>query len=250
MPELGIQPDEHELDDAALEALAEAYAEPPPARLRERILAAVARDREREGAARRLRRTRLVGALAAGIALVLGGLLARELRRDRARDAELAGIAYQNGVLSSRVDGQARTLGARIEEQGRALAKLDESVATQAQIIRLVGGPRILTANLAPQKGVVGAGRVLVDAATGEAAVVLSGLAAPGADKAYELWAIRGKRPPEPAGIVALSDTPAPAIRVPAVPRPGEVTAFAVSIEPRGGSTSPTGPIVLVGTLG
>ena len=31
--------------------------------------------------------------------------------------------------------------------------------------------------------------------------------------------------------------------------RPTDVTAFAVSIEPRGGSKSPTGPIVLVGPL-
>jgi hypothetical protein len=240
---------EHELDDDALEALAEAYAEPAPARLRERILAAVARDRENELAARRLRRTRLVGAVAAAIALVLGGLLARELRRGRDRDAELAGLAYQNGVLSARLDEQARALTARLDEQGRVLASLHETLGTQAQILRLVGGPRILTANLAPQKGVTGAGRVLVDAATGDAAVVLSGIASPGDDRAYELWAIRGKKPPEPAGLVVLTDERGGAIRMPTVPRPSEVTAFAVSIEPRGGSTAPTGPIVLVGPV-
>jgi anti-sigma-K factor RskA len=38
-------------------------------------------------------------------------------------------------------------------------------------------------------------------------------------------------------------------MRVDAVARATEVTAFAVSIEPIGGSTSPTGPIVLVGAV-
>ena len=33
------------------------------------------------------------------------------------------------------------------------------------------------------------------------------------------------------------------------VERPGDVTAFAVSVEPAAGSPSPTGPIVLVGTV-
>jgi anti-sigma-K factor RskA len=94
-----------------------------------------------------------------------------------------------------------------------------------------------------------GAGRVLVDAASGDAAIVLSGLAPIEEGKAYELWAIRGKKAPEPAGMVAVSDEHGGALRVPSVPRPSEVTAFAVSIEPRGGSTSPTGPIVLVGAV-
>jgi anti-sigma-K factor RskA len=33
------------------------------------------------------------------------------------------------------------------------------------------------------------------------------------------------------------------------VERPGDVKAFAVSIEPAGGSKSPTGPIVMVGPV-
>jgi anti-sigma-K factor RskA len=36
---------------------------------------------------------------------------------------------------------------------------------------------------------------------------------------------------------------------MPKVARPHEVTAFAISLEPEGGSTTPTGPIVLVGTV-
>ena len=65
----------------------------------------------------------------------------------------------------------------------------------------------------------------------------------------YELWAIRGQNPPEPAGLLAVVSEQAVATKVATVERPGEVTAFAVSVEPTGGSTSPTGPIVLVGPV-
>ena len=248
-PEIGLGTDEHELDDVALEALAVAYAEPAPRRLRERLLAEVARDRERAQATRRLRRTRIVGALAASVALVSAGLLARELQQVRGIGSELAALKQQNGVLATRLDEQGRVLGARLDQQNALLAGLHEALDVQSQIIRLVGGPRVLTATLAPQKGVTGTGRVLVDAMTGDAAVMISGLAPVEEGKAYELWAIRGKKPPEPAGMVAVGAVHGGAVRVPTVPRPSEVTAFAVSIEPSGGSSSPTGPIVLVGAL-
>lgn len=237
-PDMTMDSTEHELDDVALEALAEAYAEPAPASLRARLVAAVALDREEARTVVRVRRARVVGAIAASVALVLAGLLARELQRGRERGTELTALLQQNGVLAVRLD-----------EQGRKLAGLRDALDAQSQILRLVGGPRVLTAALAPQKGVTGAGRVLVDAASGDAAIVLSGLAPVADGKDYELWAIRGKKPPEPAGIVAVSDAHGGAMRVPSVTRPSEVTAFAVSIEPRGGSSSPTGPIVLVGAV-
>jgi len=102
---------------------------------------------------------------------------------------------------------------------------------------------------LAPQEGFAGSGRVLVDAQTGEAHVVLAGLPSPGPGKTYELWAIRGSNPPEPAGLVDVGTTPATAARVERIASPSEVAAFALSIEPEGGSKSPTGPIVMVGKV-
>ncbi|MEO6027981.1 MAG: anti-sigma factor [Candidatus Binatia bacterium] len=236
-PTIGVE--ERDLDDAALEALAEAYATPAPAALRARVLA-IANPTESGTVAAdpRVRRARIVGAVAAMLALVLGGLLTRELQRGRERSAEIATLVGQNGALAVRID-----------EQGRALAGLREAFDAQAEVLRLVGGPRVMTATLAPQAGVTGAGRVLVDAGTGDAAIVLSGLAPADAGKTYELWVIRGKNAPEPAGLIAVADARGGAIRVPKVPRPSEVTAFAVSIEPHGGSPAPTGPVILVGPV-
>jgi anti-sigma-K factor RskA len=119
----------------------------------------------------------------------------------------------------------------------------------QAAVRRLVGGPRVLTASLAPQGTTGGAGRVLVDANTGDAAIVLSGLPPAAAGKTYELWALRGTQAPEPAGLVTVAAARGGAIRVPKVARPSEVTAFAVSVEPAGGSPAPTGPVILVGPV-
>jgi hypothetical protein len=199
----------------------------------------VALERERSQASARITRARVVGAIAAAVALVFGGLLARESQRASLGSVQIAALAQQNHELET-----------RLNELGRTLVGLRETLDAQGQILRLVGGPRVLTATLAPQSGGPGAGKVLVDSTSGDAAVVVAGLPPAGKGKTYELWAIRGKNAPEPAGLITLAaNADSGAVRVPSLPAPGGVTAFAVSIEPQGGSPSPTGPIVLVGAV-
>jgi len=243
--ETTISIDERDLDDAALEALAEAYATPAPEQLRARLIGSIERECDTRRSFARVRRARIVGALAAGVTLVFAALFAREVEHGRERTGALTELSQQNAALAQ----QNAALATRLDEQGRTLAGLRDALDAQAQVLRLVGGPRMLTATLAPQKGVTGAGRVLVDATSGDAAIVLSGLFPVAEDQTYELWAIRGKKAPEPAGLIAVADARAGVIRVPSITRASEVTAFAVSIEPKGGSTSPTGPIVLVGSV-
>jgi len=229
--------DDPRLDDAALEALAEAYTAPPPAHLRARVLAEARRDAAARASAA-MARWRLVGSAAAAVALVFCGLLARETRIAATRAGEVVQLADRG-----------RELAARLDEQGRTLATLRESLAAQTEVLRVIGAPRTLSASLAPKEGVAGSARVLVDAASGESVIVVSGLAPAPEGKTYELWALRGDRPPEPAGLFAVSREGSLARRAARVERPGEVTAFAVSIEPAAGSQAPTGPIVLVGTV-
>ena len=230
--------DERELDDAALEALADAHAIAPPVRVRDHVLAA-ARDELRGRRTRQqVRRWRAVGTVAAALALMLAALALRQNRIADDRTVQLGALARTNAELSARLD-----------EQGRTLAELREAVAAQAQVLRVLAGPRTLTATLAPQAGRSGSGRVVVDSTTGEGAIVLAGLEPPGPGRTYELWAIRGSRPPEPAGLLPVELGRPTAARVQTVERPTEVTAFAVSIEPAGGSSSPTGPIVMVGPV-
>src|SRR5439155_14958633 len=102
--------DDPRLDDAALEALAEAYATPPADHLRARVLAEARRDAAARAAAA-VARWRLVGSVAAAVALVLGGLLARETRIAATRAGEVVELAERG-----------RELAARLDDQGRALA--------------------------------------------------------------------------------------------------------------------------------
>ena len=227
-----------EIDDVALEALATAYATAPPPALRRRLLEAVRGDRTAHAAERAAMRWRVVGTIAAGIALAMSGLLARSTRLADQRSAQLDALARANAELTARLDIQERTL-----------ASLRESVAAQGQVLRVLGGPGTQTAALAPQGERTGRGRVLLDRATGEAAIVVADLDPSAAGKTYELWAIRGDRPPEPAGLFTVGADRVGAARANHIERPGEVTAFAVSIEPAGGSPAPTGPVVLVGPL-
>jgi anti-sigma-K factor RskA len=226
--------DDRPLDDLALEALAEAYATAPSAALRARVLAAARADVAEQRAAR----WRLVGAVAASVALVTGGLLAVSQHQVGLRSTELASLAQSNTELAR-----------RLEEQGRTLVGLRVALESQAQVLHVLSGPRTITAALAPKGDVTASGRVVVDPTSGEAALVVADLAPAAEGRTYELWAIRGDRPPEPAGLFAVGTERWTAARVARVERPGEVSAFAVSIEPTGGSASPTGPIVLVGAV-
>jgi anti-sigma-K factor RskA len=68
------------------------------------------------------------------------------------------------------------------------------------------------------------------------------------AGRAYQLWFIKDGKPvpsvtfkPEPTGRAKIEQVP--------VPADGKVSAAAVTIEPESGSTQPTLPILLVGTL-
>jgi anti-sigma-K factor RskA len=234
-----IGSDDRALDDAALEALAASVAAPPPPELRARVLGAVARE---AALARGMRRWRRAGAAALAAAAALAGVLVWDARQDRRRsEATLASLAE----LEERRAG----LAERIEAQQRELLVLSESLATQAELMQILATPRLVTASLAPQAGRAGSARVLVDPASGEAALVVAGLAPLAAGQVYELWALRGPAPPEPAGLFA-APAAAATVRLPRVPDAAAVTAFAVSIEPEGGSPRPTGPIVLVGEVG
>src|SRR5262245_47370006 len=226
-PTIGV--DEQALDDLALEAMAEAYATPPSSTLRARVLASA----RSEGAARRAARWRMGGAVAAGAALAAAGLFAAS-----ERGTELAALKQANTALAE-----------RLAEQERTLVGLRVALESQGQVLRVCGGPPTITASLAPKGDIAARGRVVVDPTSGETALLVADLPPATEGKTYELWAIRGDRPPEPAGLFVVGSERALATRMAHVERPGEVSAFAVSIEPTGGSASPTGPIVLVGTV-
>ena len=224
--------------DGALEALAEVNATAPPVGLRRRLLAEARVDLGRDQLQRRAVRWRLVGAVAATLALGLGGVLAGNVSRleDKTQAFDQLAAAHRKLVATG-------------HEHERALVALRAALDTHASVLRVVAGPRVQTASLAPTERHAGTGSVHLDTATGRGAVVLAGVDAPARDRVYALWAIRGDAAPEPAGLLTSA---APGVfvgQVGDVQDPSRVTAFAVSVEPMGGSPAPTGPVVLVGAL-
>ncbi len=226
------------LDDAVLIALAEAHAAPPPPTLGARIQAAAAAETRARRTRGALRRWRAVGSVAASLALVLAGLALRSVRLADLRAVQQQALARRNAALTAELASQSRTLAAA-----------EASLEAQSGVLRILAGPGPLVAALEAKRDPRAHGRVVVDPTSGATAVLLAGLGPASNGTVYELWAIRGSAAAEPAGLLSVPADGVAWTRVAAVARPGEVTAFAVSIEPSGGSRAPTGPIVLAGAL-
>jgi hypothetical protein len=119
-----------------------------------------------------------------------------------------------------------------------------ERVAEISAIISDPGAPITLLAGTEVAPGA--SARLIVDAKSGRALLATSGLPPAPAGKAYQLWYIAGGKPapglvfkPDAHGDTVLSD------RVPDAGR--QATIFAVTLEPEGGVSSPTGSMFLKG---
>ena len=67
------------------------------------------------------------------------------------------------------------------------------------------------------------------------------------AQKAYELWLIPTSGAPIPAGVFKPDARGSATVINPPLPAGVEAKAFAITVEPESGSTSPTMPIVMIG---
>jgi anti-sigma-K factor RskA len=238
-----------DLDDAALEALAESLASSPPPELRQAVLAAVSRAPqlgEGEISLRRsLRRWRAFGAVGLAAAVLLAVLYASELGELRVSRSEIDSLVTAQSELERSRDGMLASLDA----QQREYEVLEEALSAQQEVVRILASPRLMTASLARKRGSTGMARVLFDPITGSVAVVGSGLEPPQAGRVYAIWAIHGDGTPQPAGVLAPSGGRSFAARVREVSEPRDIAEFAISIEVEGETARPTGPIILAGSV-
>ncbi len=224
-----------ELNDAALEALAQSYATPPPPELRARVLASVHELARERRTTRRLNHWRFLGIATSAAAATLAGFLVYQSLAESPGDAALE--REQPGLL------------ARLQQQESDLRLLEDALNVHTEVVRILTSPEFLSASLTSPEGGTGIVRVLLDPTSGAVAVLGKGLPPPQAGRVYELWAIRGDGTPEPAGTLAPAGERSFAVRLRQVPEPGAVTRFALSMEPAGGAARPTGPIVLAGVV-
>lgn len=213
--------------EAALVGLA-AAAETPPSSVKAALMARIAsegRARPNIGAVRppqgRSRRslwpTIWAGAMAAGIAAIAVGLWVSS-----AYEKRLDGLAREAAVLRAELDRQQAVVGLLRDPATQiiALSGLEPAPSARARMIWN-----------APVGGLF----------------VAAGLPAIPDGKSYQLWAIVEKSAPVSAGVFTVDAKGVGSLRVPPLPGVGTVAVFAVTLEPAGGLSAPSGKMYLAG---
>jgi len=165
------------------------------------------------------------GVAAAVLLLLTGGLIVQSRRMREADDAKAQCLAQ--------------------------LASMKTESDAQRAALALLQSPSALVVSLSPQPGKPPySARALVDLRQ-QKGMLLSGTLSPQPGKDYELWVIRGKEPPTPAGLLRAGPSGTVLASIDPLLFTVPPDALAVSVEPQGGSPTgrPTGDIVLVGTL-
>lgn len=205
--------------DAALLALSTG-GPTPPLRSRQRLMEAIARE-PRSRVARRSRPWwALVPVLAAGAMAVLVAL-----------------FWIQNSSLRREIaalDEHATRQQAELQQAREIVATL---TATDAMTVTLVAS------KTPPQPQ----GKVMYVKDRGSLIFLASNIPAVPSQKAYELWLIPMKGAPMPAGMFKPDAHGSAMVLNPPLPAGMEAKAFAVTVEPESGSSTPTMPIVMVG---
>lgn len=138
------------------------------------------------------------------------------------------------------LDDRSRSLEAQLLEAHERGKWLDVWGAPNARVVTLGA-----TATGVPQLGA----RAVYDPASQRAVVVFDHIAVP-SGRDLQLWALRPDGPAS-LGVVKADAQGRAELRIEQIGDPGSLSAFAVSLEPAGGSPEPgpTGPVVLVGRL-
>jgi hypothetical protein len=182
-------------------------------------------------------------------------------KRREARDVRISRRVMMFGSLAASLAVAALliTLGLAWQRNARLqgdLARLSETIdRTQQELARtradreLLAAPEAHTATLAGTKMAERArARLTFDASTGRAMLTAADLPPAPAGKAYQLWFIAEGKPPLP-GSVFQPDRRGHAEMHENIPPEGRTAAvFAITLEPEGGTSAPTGEIYLKGS--
>ena len=161
----------------------------------------------------------LSGAIAAGIAAIAVGL-----------------------VVSTTYDR-------RLTQLAHEAAALKQEAERQQSLVALIRDPATQVVALSGLQSARGAKARIFWHATAGGLLVAQGLPPAPVGKAYELWAIAGKGVPQPAGVFSVDAKGVGNLRVAPIQAAGAVDTFAVTLEPAGGVSAPTGAMYLAGKL-
>jgi hypothetical protein len=152
------------------------------------------------------------------------------------------------GILRAKADSMKRDL-ARSSER---VTSLSRDLASERRWSTILSSTAMRTANftLTPDADPGLRARAVMDPGTRRAVLVFDNFKAPDGH-AYEVWAFHGSTPAALGRVRADAEGRA-VMRIEDVGDPGDLTAFAISLEAEGGAAAsePTGPIVMIGSLG
>ena len=199
-----------------LARLAAADATPPPAAVRDRVMAEIGRTRQ------------LSPLLPQGVT----DLAERRRRRRRTTTTALAVAAAAVGVVAG----------------GAIVLDGDDEPAYAAELAEILARPDGRVVDLAVPEGVEADGgvRVAWSAQEGRAVVLADGLTEAPDGEAYELWLIGGDGTPVPMALLDGADEGdiRDVVSIDAAP-----VAWGVTIEPEGGSPAPSGEILFLASV-
>jgi anti-sigma-K factor RskA len=193
----------------------------PPGRSRERLMAAVSREPRRAVAPKRSRSWWMLTPSLVAAGLVLVAMF----------------LGRQNSALREQIAGMQSEAARDQVELRRAHEIVSTLTASDAMRVTLVA------AKTPPQPQ----GRAIYVRDRSDLIFIASNMPAAPAKKAYELWLIPTSGAPIPAGVFKPDAHGSATVINPPLPAGVEAKAFAITIEPEAGSTTPTMPIVMLG---
>jgi anti-sigma-K factor RskA len=164
-----------------------------------------------------------------------------------------AAAAAALAVTSVFLWNDASRLRRQLESRRTEIADLASRLAEEQRLNEVLSAPRAQVAVLetTPQGEQALRARVTYDPASRRAVVVFENLKAP-AGHDYQLWGIHGAATAN-LGVIKTDRTGRAMIHLENAGDPATLIAFAVSLEPAGGSptpAAPSGPVVMLGKLG
>ena len=146
-------------------------------------------------------------------------------------------MGRQNSTLRQQIAGMQSDAAAQQLELRRAHEIVSTLTASDAMRVTLVA------AKTPPQPQ----GKAIYVRDRSSLIFIASNMPAAPPEKAYELWLIPTSGAPIPAGVFKPDAHGSATVVNPPLPVGVEAKAFAITIEPEAGSTTPTMPIVMVG---
>ena len=136
-----------------------------------------------------------------------------------------------------------------IDLNARLVALRDE-VARKEELLNVLASKKVeITLMDGLKVNPVGYGKVIWDPEKRTAILQVSNLPPVSSDKDYQLWVLKGKLPIS-AGVFAVSNSDPNFFRIEnlAFTNPREISAFAITLEPKGGVPQPTGDMYMAGS--